>query len=97
MHFEEICHEENLFTLARYDNSLEEVCADLRDKWLEWDEQAGGACPFKLEDIRSMSSGQVQEFLALLLEERPMPVAKLQAMENTYRFNSVVNSEIRFR
>jgi Leukotriene A4 hydrolase, C-terminal. len=44
-----------------------------------------------------MSSQQVQEFLAQLLEEKPLSVAKLQAMEKTYNFNSVVNSEIRFR
>jgi leukotriene-A4 hydrolase len=56
-----------------------------------------GTCPFKPEDIKDMSSRQVQEFLAQLLEEKPFSVAKLQAMENTYNFNSVVNSEIRFR
>jgi len=56
-----------------------------------------GTCPFKPEDIKDMSSRQVQEFLAQLLEEKPLSVAKLQAMENTYNFNSVVNSEIRFR
>lgn len=56
-----------------------------------------GVCPFKPEDIKDMSSQQVQEFLAQLLEEKPLSVAKLQAMEKTYNFNSVVNSEIRFR
>jgi hypothetical protein len=44
-----------------------------------------------------MSSQQVEEFLAQLLEEKPLSVAKLQAMENAYNFNSVVSCEIRFR
>jgi hypothetical protein len=84
-----------IVSVLRYDSSLEEVCIDLCNKWLEWD--ADSTCPFSPVDIKKMSSGQVQEFLAQLLEKKPLCVAKLQAMENTYKFNSVVNSEIRFR
>ena len=76
---------------------MEKVCTDLCIKWVEWDAAPDGVCPFKPEDIKDMSSRQVQEFLAQLLEEKPLSVAKLQAMENTYNFNSVVNCEIRFR
>lgn len=64
---------------------------------MEWDAVAGGPCPFKPEDINNMSSGQVQEFLAQLLEEKPLSLTKLQTMENTYKLNSVGNSEIYFR
>lgn len=77
-----------------YDRSLEEVCTDLSKKWISWDTTTS---PFKLEDIKDMSSAQVREFIALLLEEDPLSVVKLQAMENAYKFNSVANSEIRFR
>jgi hypothetical protein len=94
MHFEKICHE-NVFTVLRYDSTLEEVCTDLCSKWLQWD--GVSACPFSPEDIKNMSSGQVREFLAQLLEKNSLSLAKLQAMENTYKLNSVVNSEIRFR
>jgi hypothetical protein len=38
---------------------------------MEWDAVTGGACPFKPEDIKNMSSGQVREFMAQLLEEKP--------------------------
>jgi hypothetical protein len=98
LHLEKIWHEKNSFTfLVRYDTSFEEVCTNLRIRWVELDEVADSTCPFKPEDIKNMSSGQVQEFLAQLLEEKPLSVAKLRAMENTYKFNSVINSEIRFR
>lgn len=83
--------------IPKYDNSLEKVCSDLRIKWVEWAAVPDGACPFKSEDIKDMSSQQVEEFLAQLLEEKPLSVAKLQAMENAYNFNSVVSCEIRFR
>ncbi|GFG38329.1 hypothetical protein Cfor_10358, partial [Coptotermes formosanus] len=83
--------------IPKYDNSLEKVCTDLRIKWMEWAATPDDACPFKPEDIKDMSSQQVKEFLAQLLEEQPLSVAKLQAMENTYNFNTVVNCEIRFR
>ena len=81
----------------RYDKSLEEDCTNLSKKWLKWDAAAEGPCPFKLEDLKDMSSSQVREFIAQLLEEEPLPIVKLQAMENAYKFNAVVNSEIRFR
>jgi hypothetical protein len=64
---------------------------------MEWDAVAGGACPFKPEDIKNMSSGQVRECLAQLREEKPLSLTKLQAMENTYKLNSMGNSEIYFR
>lgn len=94
-HMEKICHEDDIFTVLRYDSSLEEVCTNLCNKWLDWD--AESTCPFSPEDIKGLSSSQVQEFLTQLLEKKPLSVTKLQVMENTYKFSSVVNSEIRFR
>jgi hypothetical protein len=64
---------------------------------MEWDAMEDSVCPFKPEDIKNMSSGQVREFLAQLLEEKPLSLTKLQAMENTYKLNSIGNSEIYFR
>jgi hypothetical protein len=64
---------------------------------MEWDAMEGNACPFKPEDVKNMSSGQVREFLAQLLEEEPLSLTNLQAMENTYKLNSIGNSEIYFR
>ncbi|PNF40549.1 Leukotriene A-4 hydrolase [Cryptotermes secundus] len=83
--------------IPKYDTSLQEVCTGLCIKWMEWDAVAGGPCPFKPDDINNMSSGQVREFLAQLLEENPLSVTKLQTMENTYKLNSMGNSEIYFR
>jgi hypothetical protein len=82
---------------SRYDTSLQEVCTDLCFKWIQWDAIEDSICPFKPEDIKNMSSSQVIEFLAQLLEEKPLSLIKLQAMENTYKLNSVGNSEIYFR
>ncbi|KDR13370.1 leukotriene A-4 hydrolase [Zootermopsis nevadensis] len=81
--------------IPKYDSSLEEVCTNLCNKWLDWD--AESTCPFSPENIKGLSSSQVQEFLTQLLEKKPLSVTKLQVMENTYKFSSVVNSEIRFR
>ncbi|KAJ9599849.1 hypothetical protein L9F63_009889 [Diploptera punctata] len=83
--------------IPNYDKSLEEVCTNLSRKWIKWDSTTESSCPFKIEDIKSMRSGQVREFIAQLLEEEPLSISKLKAMENVYKFNSVVNSEIRFR
>ncbi|XP_046999491.1 leukotriene A-4 hydrolase [Schistocerca americana] len=78
-----------------YKTSLEETCTDLCKKWVKWSETE--SCPFSATDLKNLSSLQVKEFLAQLLEEKPLSLEKLKTMEKIYKLNSVKNSEIRFR
>ncbi|PSN34098.1 Leukotriene A-4 hydrolase [Blattella germanica] len=71
--------------IPNYDRSLEEVCTGLREKWIKWNSLKEEECPFRLDDIKNMNSGQIKEFLAQLLEEEPLPISKLQAMEEAYK------------
>ena len=54
----------------QYDDSLAVVCKALVDRWLQWDENS--PIPFETEDLKLLSSGQVIEFLSLLLIEKPL-------------------------
>lgn len=78
-----------------YKTSLEETCTDLCKKWVKWAECE--SCPFSATDLKNLSSLQLKEFLAQLLEEKPLSLEKLKTMERIYKLNSVKNSEIRFR
>ena len=74
-----------------YDDSLAKVCKALKDKWVNSEDG------FAKSDIAGFSAGQTIEFLSLMLEEEPLSVGKLEKMQAAYDFNSVGNSEIRFR
>ncbi|TSK13240.1 Leukotriene A-4 hydrolase [Bagarius yarrelli] len=52
---------------------------------------------FSKADIKQFSSHQLIEFLAVLLQEEPLPVSHVKKMQEVYNFNSVLNAEIRFR
>ena len=78
-----------------FDESMAKVCQDLRTKWVRWQETE--ACPMKSTDLDHFTSGQKIEFLALMLEEAPLSIAKLEKMQALYNMDSVTNSEIKFR
>ena len=40
---------------------------------------------------------QIEEWLAQLLEEKPLSVKKLEKIDELYKLSSLMNSEIRFR
>ena len=50
---------------------------------------------FSSKDLDTLSSGQKIEFLAQLLEEGPLPIEKLDKMEQLYNLNANNNSEIK--
>eukprot|EP00095_Tigriopus_kingsejongensis_P012311 maker-scaffold284_size223161-snap-gene-1.19 protein:Tk12311 transcript:maker-scaffold284_size223161-snap-gene-1.19-mRNA-1 annotation:"hypothetical protein BRAFLDRAFT_215361" len=77
-----------------FDDSMAKDCTQLKNKWIDWNDSTPS--PFKAQDLEAFSSGQKAEFLAQLLTEKPLSVAKLEAMEKSYRLSSVHNSEIRF-
>jgi len=78
-----------------FDTSLAQKCIDLKTRWVEWEDSTES--PFKASDLAEFTSGQKIEFLAQLLEEKPLSVAKVSKMREVYGLDSVKNSEIRFR
>jgi leukotriene-A4 hydrolase len=81
--------------MPNYDDSLAKACSELRKRWVDWSEDAD--CPFDKSDLKNFSVGQIIEFLAQLLEEEPLSVAKLSKMQELYDLSSSTNSEIKFR
>ena len=79
----------------KFDSQLADVCSALTKRWLDWD--CSNPCPFTSEDLTALTSGQVVELLAQLLEAPPLPVTKLEKMQELYDLDSRANSEIRFR
>lgn len=67
----------------------------LSKKWISWNEKT--PAPFTAKDLSELSSLQIREFLAQLLEADPLTIVKLTAMQEAYDFSNVVNAEIRFR
>ena len=84
--------------MCRYDDSLAKVCADLCQKWCEWDSSGcPEPTPFTYQDITTISAGQIQEFLAELLIAEPLSVKAIQKMQLLYKFDDSKNCEILFR
>ncbi|MBN3288974.1 LKHA4 hydrolase, partial [Polypterus senegalus] len=79
----------------QYDTTLADACIDLCQRWIKAKES--DLCSFSPADMEKMSSHQKIEFLALLLQENPIPLSHLKRMQEVYDLNAVKNSEIRFR
>lgn len=79
----------------QFDETLSSACTKLRMRWMAW--YVGTEVPFHLNDIQELSSNQVIEFLAQLLDEESFPIVKLEKMDEIYNLSSSTNSEIRFR
>ncbi|XP_061187937.1 leukotriene A-4 hydrolase-like isoform X1 [Saccostrea echinata] len=79
----------------KYDDSLEIPCKQLSQRWSSAGENE--LDQFKPNDLTSLTSVQVREFLALLVEEPPLSLSKVLKMEELYKLNAVRNSEVRFR
>ena len=78
-----------------YDDSLAKICVELKQKWMDWNDQ--DKCPFAKEDLKAMSADQQVEFLGQLIEEKPLPIEKLEKMQEVYDLSSSNNSEIKFK
>ncbi|XP_071500890.1 leukotriene A-4 hydrolase-like [Diadema antillarum] len=79
----------------KYDTTLSDMCTELCKRWAEASE--GDFGQFSSDDLKSMSSSQVQEFLAQLLHEKPLTAKHIHAMQAVYNLDQNLNSEIRFR
>jgi len=80
----------------KFDTSLAVPCQQLKERWVNWKE-ATEECPFAAQDLKAFTSGQTIEFLAQLLEEKPLSIPKLEKMQQLYQLDNVQNSEIKFR
>ena len=78
-----------------YDDSLAKICMELKQKWIDWNVQ--DKCPFTGEDLNAMSAEQQIEFLGQMIEEKPLPIEKLEKMQEVYDLSSSNNSEIKFK
>ncbi|XP_029457425.1 leukotriene A-4 hydrolase [Rhinatrema bivittatum] len=78
-----------------YDMTLANACIALSQRWSK--AAHCDLCSFNAEDLKKLSSHQRIEFLALLLQEEPLPVSHVKRMQEVYNFNAVKNSEIRAR
>ena len=84
--------------IPKYDTSLATCCTDLCKEWCDWN-SAGcpEPCPFSGSDLKTFSSGQIQQFLSELLIAEPLNPKTIDVMRPLYSFDSVRNSEIKMR
>ena len=80
-----------------YDQSLVETVTELRKKWVDWNPIKKLSNDFTSNDIKSLPSPQIMEFLNQLLNEEPLGIDKLEEIEKLYNLNANNNSEIKFR
>ncbi|CAG5126743.1 unnamed protein product [Candidula unifasciata] len=79
-----------------YDLSLADPSNNLARRWIEQSDDALDV--FSPEDINSLPSILVREFLSqLVLQEPPLSLIKVKHLEHVYAFNRVRNSETRFK
>ncbi|XP_022235060.1 leukotriene A-4 hydrolase-like [Limulus polyphemus] len=78
-----------------YDMSLVDCCTTLCKNWVAAsDEQLD--C-FSANEIAGMTSQQIIEFLAQLLQEKPLSVPKVKKITELYGLRDTQNAEIKFR
>ena len=80
-----------------YDQSLVETVTELRKKLVDWNPLNKLSNDFTSDDLNSMPSMQIMEFLNQLLNEEPLGIETLEEMEKVYKLNSNNNPEIKFR
>jgi hypothetical protein len=79
-----------------YDTSLADSCTKMKDRFVQW--KVKDPFPFTAADLDELIPPQLEEFMNLLLTEKPaIEIEKLKALQNLYDFNAKKNSEIRFR
>ncbi|KAM6153182.1 leukotriene A-4 hydrolase isoform 2-T2 [Erethizon dorsatum] len=78
-----------------YDTTLTNACIALSQRWITAKEEDLNT--FNATDLNNLSSHQVNEFLAQVLQQAPLPLGHIKRMQEVYNFNAVNNSEIRFR
>ncbi|KAJ8411320.1 hypothetical protein AAFF_G00173260 [Aldrovandia affinis] len=79
----------------QYDTTLADACIALCQRWAK--AKDSDLTQFSAGDLKALSSHQIIEFLALLLQEEPIPLSHVKRMQEVYNMNAIKNSEIRFR
>ncbi|XP_077091079.1 leukotriene A-4 hydrolase [Siphateles boraxobius] len=79
----------------QYDTTMADACTALCQRWVKAKE--GDLTSFTEADLKQLNSHQLIEFVALLLQEEPLPLSHVKKMQEVYQLNSVKNSEVRFR
>ncbi|XP_045147297.1 leukotriene A-4 hydrolase [Echinops telfairi] len=83
------------FTDKSYDMTLTNACVALSQRWINAKESDFGS--FSAADLKDLSSHQLSEFLAKMLQNAPLPLGHVKRMQEVYNLNAINNSEIRFR
>uniref|UniRef100_A0A2K5P9L6 Leukotriene A(4) hydrolase n=1 Tax=Cebus imitator TaxID=2715852 RepID=A0A2K5P9L6_CEBIM len=78
-----------------YDMTLTNACIALSQRWITAKEDDLNS--FNATDLKYLSSHQLNEFLAQMLQKAPLPLGHIKRMQEVYNFNAINNSEIRFR
>nr|XP_021511142.1 leukotriene A-4 hydrolase [Meriones unguiculatus] len=78
-----------------YDMTLTNACIALSQRWVTAKEEDLNS--FSIADLKDLSSHQLNEFLAQVLQKAPLPLGHIKRMQEVYNFNAISNSEIRFR
>lgn len=69
---------------------------DLCEKWTSWNSKGcPDPTPFTVDDLKLFSAGQIQEFLAELLDAPPLSAVAIEMMANLYNLKPVHNAEIK--
>uniref|UniRef100_A0A8C2H783 Leukotriene A4 hydrolase n=1 Tax=Cyprinus carpio TaxID=7962 RepID=A0A8C2H783_CYPCA len=79
----------------KYDTTMADACTALCQRWVKAKEE--DLASFTEEDVKKLNSPQLIEFMALLLQEEPLPLSHVKKMQEVYQLNSVKNAEVRFR
>ncbi|XP_051544311.1 leukotriene A-4 hydrolase-like [Myxocyprinus asiaticus] len=79
----------------KYDTTMADACTSLCQRWVKAKE--GDLASFSEADVKKLNSPQLIEFMALLLQEEPLPLSHVKRMQEVYQLNSIKNAEVRFR
>uniref|UniRef100_A0A673KKZ9 Leukotriene A-4 hydrolase-like n=1 Tax=Sinocyclocheilus rhinocerous TaxID=307959 RepID=A0A673KKZ9_9TELE len=79
----------------QYDTTMADACTALCQRWVKAKEE--DLASFTEADVKKLNSPQLIEFMALLLQEEPLPLSHVKKMQEVYQLNSVKNAEVRFR
>nr|CAI11594.1 novel protein (zgc:85809) [Danio rerio] len=79
----------------QYDTTMADACTSLCQKWVKAKE--ADLASFTEADVKQLNSPQLIEFMALLLQEDPLPLSHVKKMGEVYKLNNIKNAEVRFR
>lgn len=81
--------------IPKYDMTFARICDEFCERFVAWDPST--PIPFSDQDVSSLRAEQMIQLLQNILEEEPVPSAKLQAFEEKFKLKSARNCEIKFR